>query len=427
MHQLRVDKYSISGTANISDLADRVFGFHRLLPQELEPTIIKAKKDQPEQIISSEYEGYNNVLMIFKDRKFGVYNQEIKFKFEFFSNRYYTNDILSHNTTTATVVILHAALFNSHKRIALLANKGEAAIEILERIQLAYENLPSWLQQGVVVWNKKTVEFENGSKIVAAATTSASIRGKSCLSGDTRVCIEDGDDYYFVEINKVIHWSTEYLKDIQIKYKTINNITKDEFVGIRSIEKMENLCCIRTINGSIFDDGYLGSGAEICDTIKKYGPMNMSQEFIGIVNGTHKKNINATNRDLKILSQGEFRDFSGFKYMGDKPTVILYFDNTSIECTSDHQFLRDDGVWIEAKDIVEGEVYSGQTFISSIQTNNKKAVYDAINVEKTSSFYAEGLTAHNCYILYIDETAFVNNLDDFFASVYPTISSGVTT
>ena len=76
--QSRVDKYSISGTADITNLADRVIGFHRLTPEE-------RQKEQ--------YSGFNNLMIIFKDRKFGVYNQEILFYFDFFSKRYFTNDI----------------------------------------------------------------------------------------------------------------------------------------------------------------------------------------------------------------------------------------------------------------------------------------------------------------------------------------------
>lgn len=94
-------------------------------------------------------------------------------------HRYYSNDILSHNTTTTTIFILHYIIFNDHKTVALLANKADAAREILSRIQLAYENLPIWLQQGVVMWNKGSCELENGSKILASSTASSAIRGKS--------------------------------------------------------------------------------------------------------------------------------------------------------------------------------------------------------------------------------------------------------
>lgn len=130
---------------------------------------------------------------------------------------------------------------------------------------------------------------------------------------------------------------------------------------------------------------------------------------------------------MRILSEGKFRNFDGFRFMGEKETVILQFDGTKIECTDDHQFLRDDDIWIEAKAIIEGEFYNGYKFQQLTRTNEIKKVYDAISVEDTNSFYAEGLTAHNCNFLYIDETAFLENWDEFFSSVYPTISSGTTT
>lgn len=101
-------------------------------------------------------------------------------------------------TTTAVAVILHYVLFNDHKTCALLANKGDAAREILDRIKIAYEALPKWMQQGVVEWNKGSVEFENGCKIIAAATSSSAIRGKSIsfLYIDETAFVENWDEFF---------------------------------------------------------------------------------------------------------------------------------------------------------------------------------------------------------------------------------------
>lgn len=101
-------------------------------------------------------------------------------------------------TTTAVCLILHYVLFNSHKTVALLANKGDAAREILDRIKIAYQILPKWLQQGVIEWNKGSIELENGCKILAAATSSSSIRGKSVsfLYIDETAWVEDWDDFF---------------------------------------------------------------------------------------------------------------------------------------------------------------------------------------------------------------------------------------
>jgi hypothetical protein len=85
----------------------------------------------------------------------------------------------SGKSTTTISYLLHFALFNPNSNIAILANKSSTARDILGRLQLAYENLPKWLQQGVINWNKGSIELENKSQIIAAATSSSAIRGGS--------------------------------------------------------------------------------------------------------------------------------------------------------------------------------------------------------------------------------------------------------
>ena len=75
-------------------------------------------------------------------------------------------------TTTSAAVILWHILFKDNYTIAILANKLATAREILSRVQRAYENLPKWLQQGVVIWNKTNLELENGNQILASSTAS---------------------------------------------------------------------------------------------------------------------------------------------------------------------------------------------------------------------------------------------------------------
>ena len=82
-------------------------------------------------------------------------------------------------STTVVSYFLWYILFNEDVNIAILANKGALARDILSRLQLAYENLPKFLQQGVLIWNKGNLELENGSKIIAASTSSSAIRGGS--------------------------------------------------------------------------------------------------------------------------------------------------------------------------------------------------------------------------------------------------------
>ena len=85
----------------------------------------------------------------------------------------------SGKSTTIIAYLLHQVVFNDNINVAILANKSSTARDLLGRLQLAYENLPKWLQQGVLNWNKGSLELENGSKILAAATSSSAIRGGS--------------------------------------------------------------------------------------------------------------------------------------------------------------------------------------------------------------------------------------------------------
>lgn len=82
-------------------------------------------------------------------------------------------------TTTTAAYLLWYVIFNEAKTVAILANKAVTARETLERIQLMYEHLPKWLQQGIRTWNKGNIDLENNSRIFTAATSSSGIRGKS--------------------------------------------------------------------------------------------------------------------------------------------------------------------------------------------------------------------------------------------------------
>ena len=82
-------------------------------------------------------------------------------------------------STTVVAYLMHYAIFNDNVNIGILANKAPTARELLGRLQLAYENLPTWLQQGIIAWNKGSMELENGSKILASSTSASAVRGMS--------------------------------------------------------------------------------------------------------------------------------------------------------------------------------------------------------------------------------------------------------
>ncbi len=112
---------------------------------------------------------------------FDMYDFQKEMMWKFHRNRFNIAKLprQSGKSTIVTTYLLHYALFNENVNIAILANKGATAREMLSRLQLSYENLPRWMQQGIVAWNRGSLELENGSKIIAASTSASAIRGMS--------------------------------------------------------------------------------------------------------------------------------------------------------------------------------------------------------------------------------------------------------
>jgi hypothetical protein len=106
----------------------------------------------------------------------------------------------SGKTITTVAFLLHTILFNENYNIAILAHKGQAANGILSRLKLAFENLPQWLQSGILEWNKGNIELENGSKIGAFATSADGLRSGSydCILLDEFAFIQQGiaEDFF---------------------------------------------------------------------------------------------------------------------------------------------------------------------------------------------------------------------------------------
>jgi len=112
---------------------------------------------------------------------FEMYDFQKKILNDFHENRFNIAKLPRQTGKSTTVVayLLYYAIFYDSVNIGILANKASTARELLGRLQLAYENLPKWMQHGVLVWNKGNVELENGSKILAASTSASAVRGMS--------------------------------------------------------------------------------------------------------------------------------------------------------------------------------------------------------------------------------------------------------
>jgi len=112
---------------------------------------------------------------------FKTYDFQEKLINNFYQNRFNICKMPRQTGKSTTVIsfLLHHVVFNDSVNIGILANKASTARELLSRLQVAYENLPKWMQQGILSWNKGSLELENGSKILAASTSASAVRGMS--------------------------------------------------------------------------------------------------------------------------------------------------------------------------------------------------------------------------------------------------------
>ena len=138
---------------------------------------IKCKKDPV-------YFAENYVKIVSLDEglvPFNMYKFQKKLIRNFHNNRFNICKMprQTGKSTTCVSYLLHYAVFNDNVNIGILANKAATARELLGRLQTAYENLPKWMQQGIIAWNKGSLELENGSKILAASTSASAVRGMS--------------------------------------------------------------------------------------------------------------------------------------------------------------------------------------------------------------------------------------------------------
>lgn len=118
-------------------------------------------------IIQTE-SGLQRVISLKKDKfKSSMFDASVNHQ----NHRFYTNGILSHNTISSAIFMLHKILFDNDKNIMIVANKGDTAVEIVDKIKSIYSLLPFFLKPGVKTWNQKSLTFENGCRIKTSART----------------------------------------------------------------------------------------------------------------------------------------------------------------------------------------------------------------------------------------------------------------
>jgi hypothetical protein len=208
-------------------------------------------------------------------------------------------------TTTAVAFLLWSVLFQDSQNIAILANRSKTAIGILGKLQLAYENLPIWMQQGVEEWNKSRIELENGSVIVADSTSSAAAR-----SGSFNIVFLD--EFAFVPSNIAYEFITSV-------YPVITAGTKTKIImvstpnGMNLFYKMWNDAVNKRSNYVPFEihwsqvPGRDEAWKE--ETIKNTSEHQFRQEFECVDRDTIIEIYDKKTKTYDKISIGDFYDF----------------------------------------------------------------------------------------------------------------------
>ena len=273
--------------------------------------------------------------------------------------RYFTNNILSHNSTISAIFILHYVLFNSSKTVAILANKASTAIDILSRIKLAYQNLPKFLQQGVLEWSKTYIVLENGSKVLASASSSSNIRGMpiSCVSIDSFITVSKKpgkilygrirdfiDTHYKDFIPNVFYPNNDYqvLTSYGFKYFSLFSVSykpviKISFLPFLFNEKETSLICTKD---HLIKDKKLGIFKQASEFLpeESFGTLLHSTEAI-----ISEIDLNY-NKNTTVVDLTDVKDVHSFIANGVNVHNCLFIDECLHEETN-----------ITVKDIESGE------------------------------------------------------------------------
>jgi hypothetical protein len=324
-------------------------------------------------------------------------------------------------TTGVVGYLLHKILFNENYNIAVLANKQQQAREILSRVQLAYEWLPKWLQQGIVEWNKGNIELENGSKILASSTSSSAIRGQSynliyldefafvprniqdsffasvfptISSGQSSKLIitstPNGMNMFYKiwmdslnDLNSYarldVHWSDVPGRDEAWKEETIRNTSVDQFR-----QEFES-CAYETIINT--DNGHFAIG-----------------KLYDILYNTEVPETLVLNDKYRINSPEGFVNFFGInKIVKDRYIHLQFSNGKDLKCSEDHPISTINGI-VKAKNLdKKTEIYTryktGCFVTSKSLIKNEIDLYDIVNCGTQHLYYTNDIVSHNCEFL----------------------------
>jgi hypothetical protein len=315
-------------------------------------------------------------------------------------------------TVTSAACILWYTIFQEAKTVAILANKGSAAREVLNRYQIMFEHLPLWMQQGVKTWNKGDIELENGSKVFTAATSASAIRGKtvSWLYIDEAAIIQNNiaEDFFASvyptissgQTTKILLTSTPLGYNHFWKFWNESEEKKNDFVSVRvhywDIPGRDEKWAeeqLRQLGELKFNQEILCLGGDAPVTVRNTETGEVFETSLAELYDMLKQT------KFEILTPSGFQKFDGLTKRRDHALEISLSDGTTTKCSFTHRWINKDNREVEAQYLCVGDELYANITITKIQYIGKIDLYDPVNVGGGNVYLSQGHAHHNCEFL----------------------------
>jgi len=281
---------------------------------------------------------------------FEVYDYQQKFVDYIHKNRFVISKWPRQSGKSTSVIgyICHYITFNQSVSVAILANRLKTAKdELYSKLQLAYENLPQFLQQGVVEWNKTSLKLENGSRVVCDATSSGAIRG-----GSFNFLLLD--EYAFLPS----HVAEEFYAST---YPTISAGTTTKLVIVSTPNGMNHF-------HKLWVDANRAEGHKLKN---KFIPIEVSWRDVPITSGGRKRDDVWAAEQIANTSPEQFEQEYGCSFLGSSNTLIA---TSKLNVLAPEEFLQEDSDGLRIFELPKkDEIYFLQADVSRGQGSDYSA------------------------------------------------------
>ena len=281
---------------------------------------------------------------------FELYDYQQKFVNYIHKNRFVISKWPRQSGKSTSVIgyICHYITFNQSVSVAILANRLKTAKdELYSKLQLAYENLPQFLQQGVVEWNKTSLKLENGSRVVCDATSSGAIRG-----GSFNFLLLD--EYAFLPS----HVAEEFYAST---YPTISAGTTTKLVIVSTPNGMNHF-------HKLWVDANRAEGHKLKN---KFIPIEVSWRDVPITSGGRKRDDVWAAEQIANTSPEQFEQEYGCSFLGSSNTLIA---TSKLNVLAPEEFLQEDSDGLRIFELPKkDEIYFLQADVSRGQGSDYSA------------------------------------------------------